>query len=65
MDDILIVYKNKVINIQEVLDYFNNTTPTMTFTIEEEVNNRINFLDITISKDDHKISLMCIETHHN
>jgi hypothetical protein len=59
------VYKNEVINIQEVLDSFNNTTPTMTFTMEEEVNNRINFLDIIISKDDHKISLMCIETHHN
>jgi len=39
MDDILIVYKNEVMNIQEVLDSFNNITPTMTF-IMEEVNNR-------------------------
>jgi hypothetical protein len=50
------VYKNEVMNIQEVLDSLNKITPTMTFTMEEEVNNRINFLDITISKDDHKIS---------
>lgn len=28
----------------------------MTFTMEEEVNNCINFLDITISIDKHKIS---------
>jgi hypothetical protein len=49
------VYKNEVTNIQEVLDSFNNITPTMKFTMEEEVNNRINFLDITISKVDHKI----------
>jgi hypothetical protein len=28
----------------------------MHFTIEEEVDNRINFLDITITKVDHKIS---------
>jgi hypothetical protein len=27
----------------------------MTFTVEEEINNSINFLDITISKDGHKI----------
>jgi len=55
VDDILIVYKNEVMNIHEVLDSFNKITPTMTFTMEEEVNNRINFLDITIPKVDHKI----------
>jgi len=56
VDDILVVYKNEVTNIQEVLDSFNNITPTITFTMEEEVNNRINLPDITISKVDHKIS---------
>ena len=28
----------------------------MTFTVEEEMDNSINFLDITISKDENKIS---------
>lgn len=28
----------------------------MTFTMEEELDNGINFLDVTISKIDHKIS---------
>jgi len=30
--------------------------PTMTFTIEEEKENRINFLDITISKENDNLS---------
>ena len=51
VDDILIVYKKELTNIQEILDPFNNMTPTMTFTMEEEINNHINFLDITISKN--------------
>jgi len=55
VDDILTVYKNEVMNIQEELDSFNNITPTMPFTMEEEVNNKINLLDITISKVDYKI----------
>ena len=28
----------------------------MTFTTEEEINNSVNFLDVTSSKDEHKIS---------
>jgi hypothetical protein len=28
----------------------------MTFTMEEETDNSINFLDVTSSKDEHKIS---------
>ena len=32
-------------------------TPTMTFTMEEEVDNSFNFVDITISKTDKQISL--------
>ena len=37
-----------------MLDTVNKITPTMTFTMEE-VNNITNFLDITISTDEHKI----------
>ena len=55
VDDILIVYNNEMTDIKEVLHSFNNITPTMTFTTEEEINN-VNFLGVTSSKDEHKIS---------
>ena len=55
VDDILIVHKNNATNIHKVLTTFNNVTPTMQFTMEEEYKNKINFLDITISKDDKNI----------
>ena len=51
VDDILIVYKKELTNIQEILDLLNNVTPTITFTMEE-VDNSTNFLDTTISKMD-------------
>ena len=57
VDDILRVYKEnkRWQNIQEILDVFNNMTPTMNFTMEEEVDNSISFIDITISKTERKI----------
>ena len=51
VDDILLLYKQDQTNIQEVLDNFNNLTPNIKFTLEEEKDNKINFLDITIGKD--------------
>ena len=51
VDDILIVYNDKDTNIQNVLKLFNNISPTLNFTIEHEVNNSINFLDLTIYKN--------------
>ena len=36
VDDILIVYKKELTNIQEILDLFNNITPMVTFTMDEE-----------------------------
>jgi hypothetical protein len=50
VDDILIVYNNEMTNIQYS---FNNLTPTMTLTMEEEIDNSLNFLDVTTSKDEH------------
>jgi len=38
-------------NIHEVWNTFNKLTPTMHCTMEEEVDNKINLLYITISKD--------------
>ena len=50
-DDILIVYNDKDTNIQNVLEQFNNISPTLNFTIEQEVNNSIHFIDLTIYKN--------------
>ena len=53
--DILLVQKKDTTNIYDVLNMFNNIMPTMKFTIEEEKENKINFLDITISKEENNI----------
>ena len=56
IDDILIVYKNDTSNIYDVLDILNSIIPTMKFTMENEKENKINFVDITISKEESNIS---------
>lgn len=43
VDDILLMYKQDQTNIQEVLGNFNNLTPNMKFTFEEEKDNKPNF----------------------
>ena len=48
--DILIIYKEDHTDIHHVLDLFNNASPTLSFTMETENNNSIDFLDITIYK---------------
>ena len=56
VDDILIFYKETTISIQETLDIFNNISSTLTFTMETENDNQINFLDLTIRKRDHEMN---------
>jgi len=48
VDDMLIVYDTIQSNIHEVLDDFNQIAPKLKFTLEEEMDRRLNFLDITI-----------------
>ena len=50
VDDILVVYNASTTNIQIVLDQFNDTSSTLSFTMEMEKENSINFLGISISK---------------
>ena len=50
VDDILILYKETTTNIHEILDMFNNISPTLTFTMDTQNDNMINFLYITIQK---------------
>jgi len=49
VDNILVMYKDDK-NIHRVLEDFNNLIPNMKFTLEKEYN-KINFLDITITKN--------------
>jgi hypothetical protein len=56
VDDILIAYKQNLTNIHEVLACFNKLTPTLKFTIEKETENKINFLDISITRNDDSLS---------
>jgi hypothetical protein len=53
VDYILIVYNKDTTNIYDVFNVFNNIMPTMKFTIEEEKESKINFLHITISKENN------------
>jgi hypothetical protein len=56
VDDILIVYNKTTSNIYDVFNAFINLMPTMKFTIEEEKEYKINFLDITILKENDNLS---------
>jgi len=49
-NDILIVYNESSTNTDTLLDCFNNAMPATTFSIEKELDNSINFLDITVHK---------------
>jgi hypothetical protein len=55
VDDILIVYSKSHTNIHKVHKEFNNINNDIQFTIEEGIDNSINFLDITIKKTDNTI----------
>ena len=55
VDDILIVYDKTITDKIEVFDSFNKIMPKMKFTIEKERENTINFLDITIEKEQDKL----------
>jgi hypothetical protein len=66
VDDILIVFNNNITDIHTVFKSFNELSPTIKFTMETELDNQINFLDITIHRDAKKIHLQHIqETHCN
>jgi len=52
----LVVYNDSKTDTDEVLDYFNNKIPAMTFSIEKEIDNSINFLDITVHKSTENFS---------
>jgi hypothetical protein len=50
------VYKNGTTNTYDVLDIFNSIIPTMKFTMEDEKESKINYIDIIISQEENNIS---------
>jgi len=56
VDDILIIYNDSITNIHDVFNAFNNLTPNIKFTMEEETNNSINFLDVPIRKENNTLT---------
>jgi hypothetical protein len=56
VDDIPIVYNEHYTNIEITLDEFNRIRPKIKFTIEKETQNRINYLDLTVAKEDNKLT---------
>lgn len=56
-DEILIIYNTQVTNINSTLDEFNIIHPEIKFTMEKESHNKINYLDLTISKARNKLNM--------
>ena len=56
VDDILIIYNENTTDANQVLKSFNNISPNLTFTLEQEKENTLNFLDIQITQSRDKIS---------
>jgi hypothetical protein len=63
VDDILIVYKNGITNIQVMLHTFNKITAAMAFSMEEKVNNtsNINYQISPSLKTKKRCRLKCTE----
>jgi hypothetical protein len=55
-DDILIIYDEQHTNIRNTLDEFNNIHQKIKFTMEQESLNKINYLDLTITKEHNKLT---------
>jgi hypothetical protein len=51
VDDILIAYNTQETNIISTLDDFNAIHPKLKFTIDQQAQNRLNYLDITSKKN--------------
>jgi uncharacterized protein YaaW (UPF0174 family) len=56
VDDILIIYNEHHTNIDNMSDEFNRIHPKIKFTIEKETQNKINYLDLNITKEGNKLN---------
>jgi hypothetical protein len=57
IDDILIICKESKTNIHNVLDAFNNAVPNPKSTLKEEVEHKIKFLDVNITRNYNSLNL--------
>jgi hypothetical protein len=55
VDDILIIYDKNKTHIDTMITEFNTIHPTINFTIENEENNKLNFLDLTVYRKHNKL----------
>jgi hypothetical protein len=56
VDNILIIYNENCTNIEEVHKLFNTITPDLKFTLEQEKDKILNFLDITITRTESQLT---------
>jgi hypothetical protein len=56
VDDILILYNKCITNIEHTLADFNSIHPNIQFTIENETHNSLNYLDLTITNMQEKLT---------
>jgi hypothetical protein len=56
VDDILIIYNEHHTNIDNTLNEFNRIHLKIKFTVEKETQNKINCLDVTITKEGNKLT---------
>ena len=59
VDDTFLVFRDPG-HIQPFLNYLNSRHPNISFTVEYESNNSLNFLDITVTKKDNDTGFMFI-----
>ena len=56
VDDILLIYNENITNTEERLSMYNKITPDLNFILEQEQDNKLNFLDLTIQKTTKKMT---------
>jgi hypothetical protein len=56
VDGILIIYDEQKTNITNTLEDFNAIHPKLKFTMEQQTQNRINYLDLMITKNQNKLN---------
>jgi hypothetical protein len=54
-DDIMIIYDENVTDINKVFNKFNEINPKLKFKMERESNNKLNFLDLTLHRNNKNI----------
>ena len=57
VDDIMIIYEHNKTNRNEIEQYVNNIHHELKFTMTDEENNTINFLDLTITRKHKKLDI--------